>query len=62
MTIGGGELLGSFFLKKGFSPGAHENPLSNGKPEIVVVVLRHFSDNGRQGGGKSERLRHWCGE
>ncbi len=35
--------------------------LSNGKSEIVVVILRHFSDNGGQGDGcgKADRLVRW---
>ena len=34
--------LGLFFAL----PGAHEYPLSGGKPEIIVVILPYLSDNG----------------
>jgi hypothetical protein len=33
------------------SPGAREYPLSDGKHEIAVVILRYFSDNGGEGDG-----------
>jgi hypothetical protein len=35
------------FLKQSFAPGAHEYRLSKGKPEIILVISRYFSDNGR---------------
>ena len=41
-------------LEDSFSHGAYEHPLSNGKPEILVVVLRHVCDNGAQGDGSGK--------
>jgi hypothetical protein len=45
-------------VKTASDSAAHEYRLSNGKHEITVVILRHFSDNGRQGdaGGRADRL------
>jgi hypothetical protein len=37
-------------LKERFFSGAYECPLSDGKLEIVVVILWHFSDNERERG------------
>jgi hypothetical protein len=50
-------MLGVFRVPR-FSPDAHEYDLSNGKPEIVLVIFRHFSDNGRKadGRGRTERI------
>jgi hypothetical protein len=46
-----------YFLKERFSSGVGRYRLFNGKRAIVVVILRHFSDNGRQedGSGKADR-------
>jgi hypothetical protein len=50
----GGPALCRLLLKKSLpeqssSPGAHECGFSDGKPEIVIVILRDFSDNGGKG-------------
>ena len=39
-------------------PGVREYRLFDGKLEIIIVILRYFFDNGRQGvgNGKVERL------
>ena len=47
-----------FLLKGRFSRGVLECRLSEGKPEIVLVILRHFTDNEGQvdGSGKAGKL------